>query len=157
MKLHLNVYAIVIIFIAMSNIFVKKNDTWVSEEVRNIGKLEEIRVVKRTSGGAISEIVLKGTDAEILVKNELNIRYLLCPRNNPITLLKGDTTTFYILPSSYCIFDKTENGYLITGGGYGHGIGMSQNAVSNMVQTGMTYDEILKFFYEGSEIINVYE
>lgn len=139
------------------NIFVKKNDTWVSEEVRNIGKLEEIRVVKRTSGGAISEIVLKGTDAEILVKNELNIRYLLCPRNNPITLLKGDTTTFYILPSSYCIFDKTENGYLITGGGYGHGIGMSQNAVSNMVQTGMTYDEILKFFYEGSEIINVYE
>ena len=132
-------------------------DTWVSEEVRNIGKLEEIRVVKRTSGGAISEIVLKGTDAEILVKNELNIRYLLCPRNNPITLLKGDTTTFYILPSSYCIFDKTENGYLITGGGYGHGIGMSQNAVSNMVQTGMTYDEILKFFYEGSEIINVYE
>ena len=41
--------------------------------------------------------------------------------------------------------------------GYGHGIGMSQNAVSNMVQTGMTYDEILKFFYEGSEIINVYE
>lgn len=54
-------------------------------------------------------------------------------------------------------FDKTENGYLITGGGYGHGIGMSQNAVSNMVQTGMTYDEILKFFYEGSEIINVYE
>lgn len=53
------------------NIFVKKNDTWVSEEVRNIGKLEEIRVVKRTSGGAISEIVLKGTDAEILVKTSL--------------------------------------------------------------------------------------
>lgn len=86
--------------------FCKENDTWVSEEVRNIGKLEEIRVVKRTSGGAISEIVLKGTDAEILVKNELNIRYLLCPRNNPITLLKGDTTTFYILPSSYCILIK---------------------------------------------------
>ena len=140
-----------------SNILVKEGDIWVSKEIRNIGLLTDIIIVKRTTGGALSEIILKGTQAEILVKNELNIRYLLCPRNNPITLLKGDTTTFYILPSAYCIFDRTETGYHITGGGYGHGIGMSQNAVSNMVGAGMHYDEILKFFYEGSEIINVYE
>lgn len=140
-----------------ANILVKEGDIWVSKEIRNIGLLTDIVIVKRTSGGALSEIILKGTEAEILVKNELNIRYLLCPRNNPITLLKGDTTTFYILPSAYCMFDRTETGYHITGGGYGHGIGMSQNAVSNMVGAGMRYDEILKFFYEGSEIINVYE
>lgn len=140
-----------------ANVLVKEGDMWVSKEIRNIGLLTEIIVVNRTSGGALSEIILKGTSAEILVKNELNIRYLLSPRNNPITLLKGDTTTFYILPSAYCVFDKTETGYHITGGGYGHGIGMSQNAVSNMVGAGMTYDDILKFFYEGSEIINVYE
>lgn len=57
--------------VQVPEIFCKENNTWVSEEVRNIGKLEEIRVVKRTSGGAISEIVLKGTDAEILVKTSL--------------------------------------------------------------------------------------
>ena len=140
-----------------SNILVKEGDMWVSKEIRNIGLLTDIIVVKRTSGGALSEIILKGTQAEIFVRNELNIRYLLCPRNNPITLLKGDTTTFYILPSAYCVFDRTDTGYHITGGGYGHGIGMSQNAVSNMVGAGMRYDEILRFFYDGSEIINVYE
>ena len=47
-------------------------------------------------------------------------------------------------------------GYTITGGGYGHGIGMSQNAVANMVKSGMTYDAILQFFYQGTKLINVY-
>ena len=46
--------------------------------------------------------------------------------------------------------------YKIIGGGYGHGIGMSQNAVANMVKSGMKYDEILKFFYDGTELMNVY-
>ena len=140
-----------------NNILVRENDVYVSKEIRNIGKLEEIIINKRTKGGALYEIILKGSEATILVRNELNIRYLLCPRNNPITLLKGDTTTFYILPSAYCYFTRTENGYQISGGGYGHGIGMSQNAVSNMVRSGMNYKEILEFFYEGAELINVYE
>lgn len=139
-----------------SCIKVKRNGVWVSEEVRNIGTLTEIQVVNRTVGGALSSIIIKGTDEEILVNNELNIRYLLSPRSNPITLLMGDTTTFYILPSAFCLFEKNENGYCIRGGGYGHGIGMSQNSVYNMVCSGMTYEQILKFYYEGAEIINVY-
>jgi stage II sporulation protein D len=140
-----------------ANIKVKRNGVWVSEEIRTIGELLDIEVVTRTKGGGLSTIILRGTEAEILVDNELNIRYLLSPRNNPITLFLGDTTTFYILPSAFCIFDRTENGYKIKGGGYGHGIGMSQNAVSNMVKSGMTYRQILEFYYEGSEIIDVYE
>ena len=48
-------------------------------------------------------------------------------------------------------------GYVIKGGGYGHGIGMSQNAVSTMVKSGMTYREVLGFFFEGMDIMNVYD
>ncbi len=145
-----------------SHIKVLRDDNWVSEEIQNIGSLCSIEVVKRSTGGDLMCIILHGTNETVKVDNELNIRYLLSPRDNPITLLLGDTTTFYILPSAYCRFEPYyENdgisGYLIEGGGYGHGIGMSQNGVSNMVAAGMTYDEILKFFYEGTEIINVYE
>lgn len=140
-----------------SSILTFENDTWVSKEIRSIGELTGIEIRNRTSGGALTEIVLYGTEQTVLVKKELNIRYLLSPRDNPITLLLGDTTTFYILPSSYCYFEETENGYIIKGGGYGHGIGMSQNAVSNMVKSGMTYDEILVFFYENTELMNVYD
>ena len=132
-----------------------------SEEIRNVGKVTKIEVLERSTGGAITAMVIYGTEAVVRVVNELNIRYLLSPRDNPITLLKGDTTTFYILPSAYCMFEEYEEdgeeGYDITGGGYGHGIGMSQNAVSNMVASGMSYDEILKFFFDGIELIDVYQ
>ena len=37
----------------------------------------------------------------------------------------------------------------IYGGGYGHGVGMSQNGAQGMAKDGMGYEEILKFFYEG--------
>lgn len=144
-----------------ANIQVNKDGEWVSEEVRNVGKVTKIEVLERSTGGAVTAMVIYGTEAVVRVVNELNIRYLLSPRDNPITLLKGDTTTFYILPSAYCMFEEynegDEEGYDITGGGYGHGIGMSQNAVSNMVASGMSYDEILKFFFDGIELIDVYQ
>ena len=145
-----------------SQIKVLENNKWVSREIRSIGSVKSIEVKERSTGGAIMSMIITGSEATIKVENELNVRYLLCPHDNPITLFKGDTTTFYILPSAYCMFEKYEEddgecGYLIRGGGYGHGIGMSQNAVSNMVKSGMKYDEILQFFFDGSTIMNVYE
>ncbi|MCM1308206.1 MAG: SpoIID/LytB domain-containing protein [Butyrivibrio sp.] len=143
-----------------ANIRVERDGEWVSEEIGSVGRVTKIEILQRSSGGAVTEMIIYGTEAAVRVSNELNIRYLLSPRNNPITLLKGDTTTFYILPSAYCMFEEYsedgEEGYDIIGGGYGHGIGMSQNAVSNMVAYGMSYDEILKFFFDGIELIDVY-
>ena len=61
------------------------------------------------------------------------------------------------LPSTFCIFKKVYNqdvytGFKIIGGGYGHGIGMSQNAVSVMAAEGMNYVQILQFFYPNTEV-----
>ena len=36
--------------------------------------------------------------------------------------------------------------------GYGHGVGMSQNAAKAMAYNGYSYVDILKFFYEGCQI-----
>ena len=47
-------------------------------------------------------------------------------------------------------------GYTIVGGGYGHGIGMSQNGAKHMAEAGLTGEEILAFFYEGSRIETMY-
>ena len=137
------------------------NGKWVCQDIRDIGQVRNISVESRSNSGAITCMIIEGTKATIRVENELNIRYLLCPRNNEITLLMGDKITFYILPSAFCyLTEYSDNdgfaGYEIRGGGYGHGIGMSQNAVSNMVKAGMHYDEILDYFYEGVELIDVY-
>ena len=43
-------------------------------------------------------------------------------------------------------------GYLIRGGGYGHGSGMSQNGAMKMAEMGKNYEEILKYFFPDSEL-----
>ena len=49
-------------------------------------------------------------------------------------------------------YDK-ENVYIKTKG-YGHGVGMSQYGANEMAKLGYTYDEILKHYYTGVEIMN---
>ncbi len=143
------------------NILIKQNNGWVSKEIRSIGTLTKLEVTKRTASGAVKEIVFYGTENTVKVSHELGLRYLLNVGENELIFFNGKSQTSKMLPSAYCYFEPvTDNGvitaYKIIGGGYGHGIGMSQNAVANMVKSGMKYDEILKFFYDGTELMNVY-
>lgn len=39
--------------------------------------------------------------------------------------------------------------------GYGHGVGMSQTGADSMAKNGSTYEEIIKHFYTGVEIIDI--
>ena len=43
-------------------------------------------------------------------------------------------------------------GYQVKGGGYGHGVGMSQNGAKGMADSGKTYMEILNYFYNEVEL-----
>ena len=47
--------------------------------------------------------------------------------------------------------ETLDEGYRITVGRWGHGIGMSQRGAQKMAQMGYTYDQILGFYYEGCE------
>lgn len=46
-----------------------------------------------------------------------------------------------------------DNSYTFTVYGYGHGVGMSQNGANYMAQQGSSYEEILKHYYTGCQII----
>ena len=46
----------------------------------------------------------------------------------------------------------TASSYLIKGSGWGHNVGMSQYGARAMAELGMTYVDILSFYYEGAEI-----
>lgn len=41
--------------------------------------------------------------------------------------------------------------------GYGHGVGMSQNGANEMAEEGKRYSEILKHYYSGVDIVNLYK
>ncbi len=49
----------------------------------------------------------------------------------------------------------TVTGYTFSGGGWGHGVGMSQYGAKGMADSGFTYDAILSHYYPGTEIGNI--
>lgn len=133
-----------------------------SKEITTIGKIKNIKTIHRNDGGVLYSIVIEGTKATIKVITEYNIRYLLAPETS--TVNKNDGTSiegFSLLPSAYCVVDKTYedeelSGFTFTGGGYGHGVGMSQNGAKVMAAMGNNYEYILKYFYTGVELKSIY-
>jgi stage II sporulation protein D len=50
------------------------------------------------------------------------------------------------------IISSTPTGYVFTGRGYGHGLGMSQWGAYSMAQQGMNYANILTHYYQGIDL-----
>ena len=42
------------------------------------------------------------------------------------------------------------------GGGFGHGVGLSQTGAVGMAEKGATFEEILKHYYQGIELTTLY-
>lgn len=57
-----------------------------------------------------------------------------------------------MLPSGFFVLDKSGNSYEIKGGGFGHGTGMSQTGANELAQAGKSYEEILKYYFDGVEV-----
>ncbi|MBE5926662.1 MAG: SpoIID/LytB domain-containing protein [Lachnospiraceae bacterium] len=127
-----------------------------------VGEVKDIEIIKRGKGGIIKTINIKGSEGNVKVRLQSNIRKLFDISN--VTLYDKDgekTGGFDMLPSGYFVVDKVvKEGKLyfeFIGGGFGHGVGMSQNATRTMAEKGMTYEQIIKFFYNKVEIKNMYE
>lgn len=56
------------------------------------------------------------------------------------------------LRSADFTWERAGDEIIITTKGYGHGIGMSQYGANGMAKEGKTYEEIIKYFYQGVEI-----
>ena len=65
----------------------------------------------------------------------------------------------------FCIFPRPgragpghqdADGITLKGGGYGHGVGMSQTAANEMAKEGYSYEEILEYFFREIEFVDIY-
>ena len=97
-----------------------------------------------------------------LIKNEYNIRSVLAPVNTTIYRENSESVNgAALLPSAFVTLQKGNYqgtlGYLIAGGGYGHGVGMSQCGADAMAQQGFTCEEIIEEYYPGTEIGFIYD
>jgi stage II sporulation protein D len=118
-----------------------------------VGKIENILVKKRGKSGIISMIEIQGTEAVVQVYTEYNVRALLIGENTKFTRQdKKVVSGLNILPSGFFYLEKKGDSFVFRGGGYGHGVGMSQNGANIMAKQNKTYADILTFYFPGTAV-----
>ena len=129
-----------------------------SAQISGAGQIQDMTVTDRGPGGIAGELTVTGTDGTVTIKGQSAIRSALGNPSLIITKKDGRTMTgSATLPSAFIAIEKRtgEDGSLsfhIYGGGFGHGVGMSQNGAQGMAKTGKGYKQILDFFYHGTEL-----
>lgn len=140
-----------------------KDGAYVSETISELGDITDIYIEKRGSGGVADELIIETDTGKLKVISEHNIRYVLNDGETKVERQDGSrVASASLLPSGFFIIttgkeDGSVVGYTLTGGGFGHGVGMSQNGARQMAGSGYSAGEILLFFYENCAIKNVYE
>ncbi|MCD8069046.1 MAG: SpoIID/LytB domain-containing protein [Lachnospiraceae bacterium] len=136
-----------------------KNGDFESKAIKGIGKLQNLEVYERGEGGIVESILITGSENTYLVKKEYNVRYVLCSSDVFITRQDGtEVEGNLLLPSGFFYILSTnlgQNGlsYTLYGGGYGHGVGMSQNGADRMALAGLGCEEILSFYFPDTRLV----
>ena len=113
----------------------------------DFGEIKDLIPMQRGKSGRISRLKIVGTLRTMVIGKELEIRRALSESH---------------LFSSAFVVDKTDgqdcmpDEFVITGAGWGHGVGLCQIGAAMMGEKGYSYDKILLHYYKGAEIRRVY-
>lgn len=118
-----------------------------SELVKNrsgidFGTIQELIPVQRGTSGRLIKLKIVGDKKTMTIGKELEIRRIL------------STSHLY---SSAFIVEKQNNNFILTGAGWGHGVGLCQIGAAVMGEKGYKYDEILLHYYVGAKIEELYK
>ena len=111
------------------------------------GSILDLIPVRRGKSGRICKLKIVGTLKTLIIGKELEIRRTLSSSH---------------LFSSAFVIDKGElkdgvpEWFLLTGAGWGHGVGLCQIGAAVMGEQGYTYDKILLHYYKGADIRRFY-
>ncbi len=127
--------------------------TILEERTKNLTgseSLKSIQVVKKSESGAVTGLQITTEKEAVQLEGEYEIREFLSPQGQAITEKDGSTVTGgSLLPSSYFQLKGNKGDCVeITGGGFGHGVGMSQTAANEMAKEGYSWQEILEYFFQ---------
>jgi stage II sporulation protein D len=93
----------------------------------------------------------------VTITGQLPIRDVLGALVPSVSLHNGEEVgTSGRLPSAAIAIEKEDTGnFMLYGGGFGHGVGMSQNGAKNLAELGYNFEEILLFFYKNTNITGI--
>lgn len=146
-----------------------------------IGSLKKIEINSVSDSGRVTQMTFYGTEGKYIAKRE-KCRTILGLYSQKFTVAADGAisiittsgaaqTPLYTLSAngissvsgynaltgngtiSNIPFDENgANNYIIDGGGYGHGVGMSQWGARGMAENGFTYDQILHHYFTNIEL-----
>ena len=108
----------------------------------DFGTIIALEPIERGVSGRLTRLRIVGTKRTMIVGKELEIRRWLSESH---------------LYSSAFVVDKTENGFVLTGAGWGHGVGLCQIGAAVMGAKGYKYDEILYHYFVDSQLNVLYK
>lgn len=133
----------------------------------DVGKIKKITVKERYTSGVIDTLSVEGTEKTIEIKGQSDIRKYLAPVSETVickgekkvdgkTLSPVEKENMKLLPSGffYISESKDKKSIAITGGGYGHGTGMSQYGAIWLAKAGFDYEEILNHYFKDCIIVD---
>lgn len=106
----------------------------------NFKTIQLLEVVERSPAGRAIAIKVTTDMGRLLLRKDEILQAFYAPLS----------TLFYLEPIYGA--DKTLKGYVFVGGGFGHGVGLSQTGSHRLADLGWSSDRILKFYYPGSEL-----
>lgn len=114
------------------------------------GALQSIIVKKRNEGGYVTELELVYENTSVIIQKETEIRKILGEYIQEVILQNEEVRTdISSLPSAcFEVLTNADGQIVLRGGGYGHGIGMSQYGARGMAEKGYTYKEIIEYYFE---------
>ncbi len=135
---------------------------YISKPIEEVGEIKSIQVKEKGKGDIAVKLLLVAEYGVFLIKNEYNIRSVLAPLNAIIYRENGENVNgAALLPSGFITLQKGTyrgiTGYLVAGGGYGHGVGMSQCGADAMARQGKTCEDIIEEYYPGTELGFIYD
>lgn len=78
-------------------------------------------------------------------------QYSINDKNIPLKYIRTD----WGLRSTFFSIEHKGNKLILHGKGYGHGVGLSQEGAMQMAKQNYTYDDIIKYYYTGVNIMSI--
>lgn len=114
----------------------------------DIGTIQDIEITKTGDGGIALEVRITGDKDTVTVETENKIRKALGGTGAEVVRQDGSVEPgTAMLPSAFFTIEKEGDAFAVSGGGFGHGIGMSQNGANEMAKKGKNCEEILSLFF----------
>ena len=100
----------------------------------------DVNVIERGSSGRVTKLEIQTNTV-----------------NKSIALVKDDIRrVFSFIPSNLFTINKlSDDLWLLRGGGFGHGVGLSQAGAIEMAELGFSYEQILNHYYRDAKLENI--